>query len=190
MAKKKVFDPTDLSGYKPSRLEMKRLEEIQVTHVPDGSIELQDSSSVKWSPSEKQTAFLEHLLDEDTNTHSLPESAEATDCKMKDIKRWCRREPEFLALFKERVKERFELGEAVSDLVVLGAAEGRIQPTKNQRWGIEQISKIRSFIHQREVRFLQINQQFNMGPQADMDDEALLRVINAGSETAKNIIDS
>ena len=177
-----------LDGYSPSGGEYRRLAQIEVSHASDGATELMDTSRKKWKPSEQQKFFLDHLLEDEDCKLSIRDAVCAAGGTVRDVKRWCRREPEFLALFKERVRERFEVAELGADLTVVGAAEGDLVPTRSVRWGIESMMKIREFLHKSEIRFLQINQQFNLGPQADHDDEALMRVINAGNEIAAKTI--
>ena len=179
-----------LENYRPSRYERERLAEIDVVQASDGAIELIDNNLAEWHPSEEQQLFLDNLLGEGKTKLMMPESAQAIGCNMRDVARWCRREPEFMAYFKEAAKERFELAEIGADFTVAGAASGDIRPTRDVKWGVEQISKIRDFLHKREVRFIQINQIFNQGPQADQDDEALEKIINAAGNFTQKVIEA
>ena len=178
----------DLNWYRPSRYELDRLAKIEVSYAADGAIEMTDTSLAKWAPTEQQESFLENLLEDEDCKLSISDAIQATGGTMKDVRRWCRREPEFMALFKARVKEQFEVAEVGADLTVAGAAAGILTPTYHVRWGIEKMMSIRDFLHRSEIRFLTINQQFNLGPQADQDDEALMRVVNAGNEIAAKSI--
>ncbi len=109
--------------------------------------------------------------------------------KRSDLKRWCRLEPGFLILFKEKVKEQLDLSSLTADLTVAGTVDGDIKPTRDQKWAIGALLKVREFVHKKEIRFLQINQQFNFIG-GDASDEDLQRIINAGNATAQKAIET
>jgi hypothetical protein len=164
------------------------LAQVDIVHSPDGSIDIVDNTPTKWEPSDKQTAFLEHLLDSESGNMRPAEAMQAVKGTMRELKCWCRREPEFLALFKQRAIERFEVSDLIADLTIAASLEGGKLPTQAVRWGIQARMKTRDFIHRQEIRYIQINQHFNVGPQADDDDEALQKVIDAASQTVQGAI--
>ena len=174
--------------FRPSRNESLRLAEVDASYAADGTVEIIDNSLEKWEPTEQQESFLEHLLDNEECKLSMYLAVHAADGTMRLLNEWCRTQPQFLALFKDRVQERFEIAEIGADLTVVGAAAGELKPTRDEKWGVEQIGKIKDFLHKKEIRYIQINQQFNMGSSIDQDDEELQRVIDAGAETIQRAI--
>jgi len=166
--------------YRPSYFEQKRLAEFEVQQTEEET-QIIDHSQDKWEPTEKQEQFLEHLLDDKDCKLSLYHAIKAVDGTMRELNRWCRQQPQFLALFRERVQERLNLAELGGDLTVIGAAEGTLQPTRNEKWGIQALLKVREFLHKKEIRLIQINQQFNFGVNMDMSDEQLQRIIGENS---------
>ena len=176
-----------LPDYRPSRVERKRLEQFEITHAGDGTQQIVDMSTDPWEPTERQISFLENLLDDEDCKLDLFLAMKSVDGTKRELNQWCRAEPRFLMLFRERVRERFEIAELGADLTVVGAASGELEPSKHERWGVNAIIKIKEFLDKKEMRFIQIN-QFNIGVSADMDDERLLKVINEGSAIASSTI--
>ncbi len=181
-----------IDGYRPSRVETLRLKQVEVSETVDGT-DIVDHSEDKWAPTAQQESFLEHLFDDPDCKLSLYHAIHAADGTMQLLNQWCRQQPPFLFHLKDLVSERFALSEVGADLTVAASADGDMEPSKHQRWGVEQIGKIREFLNRKEMRFIQINQQINIGVNADMTDESLEKVIsdagNIATKTASRAIE-
>ena len=150
-----------LTGYRPSRYERERLSQIEVI-VEDGEYKIVDHSEEDWYPTEEQLRFLAHLLDDDACQFSIENACRAAGVKERSLKRWCRVEPEFLSLLESKVRERQRLAMADGDLKVAGVASGELELTKQQKWAIDRLLRIREFVETRKIRMIQINQQINV----------------------------
>lgn len=200
--KKQGGSPVGLEGYRPSRAERVHMSQFDIVDTVDGEIEITTDNPEQWEPSERQLSFLRNLFDR--VPVDLMDSDGEPDCNLSlsaamralepqgtstELKRWCRLEPGFLVLFKEKVKEQLDISSLGADLTVAGAADGAIRPTLDQKWAIGALLKVREFVHRKEIRFLQINQQFNFIG-GDASNEDLQRIINAGSNTAQKAIEA
>ena len=169
---------------KTQRLRTPRLDverKYELVAKEDGTHELVDNSRVSFEPTEEQLLFLERLfwdwefdLDEDKAVKSV-------GGQMSSVKRW-KRDPAFLALYKNEAQKAVGLGIEQAKLMVLRTQEGLYQPDKDERWAATQMLKIEDSIRQTELKLISIHNTQNnfFGATVDMSDEKLKEIISGG----------
>ena len=147
-----------------------------------GQVEILDASTVPFIPTPEQVEFLNVLLDEEGLCRfSLYKSIHKVGGTMRDLNYWCR-DPGFVKMLEEAVEKRRDVSFVQADLTAMGAAEGGIEPTKDQWKGVDRLLRIREYIDTRKLRMLTINQQFNIvTPLAGMSMEKLLELANGNA---------
>lgn len=164
------------------RLMPPRKTAVEVVKNPQtGETEIIDASTVPFIATPEQIDFLEVLLDQEGECRfSLFKSVHKVGGTMRDLNYWCR-DPGFLKMLEDAVASRRDISFIHADLTAMGAADGSVNPTKDEWKGVDRLLRIREYIDTRKLRMLTINQQFNiMTPLAGMSMEKLMEIANGG----------
>ncbi len=171
----------------PSDVEHRRFEQIDIkANLEDDSVTVTDRAIAPFKPTEEQLLFLERKFWDWEYSYSTQKALDSVGCTKHAWKKWMR-DPGFIALYQEEKEQRGVLIVENAKELVVRALESDYNPARDKKWAAEIV--LRNDLEDRKmnIRFVQIN-QFNLGPQADHDDDALLRVINAGNEIAAKTI--
>ncbi len=172
-----------------SRAELTRLAQTTLDVAPDGSTTIIDHAETPFVPTEQQAEFLNLRFWDWDYSYSVQKALEAVDCTKGDWRYWMR-DPGFHALYVEQKKERGVLILDNAQEMTARALEHGYKPSKDEKWAVDLIIKNQREDEKMNLKFVQINQQFNIGGVSmDMDDEQLQKVIQGAGATAKAAIE-
>ncbi len=194
MTSKPDKEPFDRSGFRPARgepthLERKRMAQTEFVVSPDdGAVTIVDHAEIPFQPTEEQELFLERRFWDWDYSYSVQKALAAAGCTKGDWRHWMR-DPGFHALYMEQKKERGALILDNAQELTVRALEHGYEPSKDEKWAVDLIIKNQREDEKMNLRFVQINQQFNIGGVSmDMDDEQLQKVIDGAGATATNTV--
>jgi hypothetical protein len=147
---------------------------------------------MSFEPTEEQLLFLERLFWDWEFDLDEERAVQSVGGQMSSVKRW-KRDPAFLALYKNEAEKALGLGIEQAKLMVLQTQEGLLKPTNDEKWAAGKMLKIEETMRATELKLISIHNTQNnfFGATVDMSDEKLREIMAGGvQDSTKKAIEA